>query len=180
VGPHRNPASPGPLTLAYPEWIPGEHAPTGPLNQVVSLKFSANGKPLPWRRDDLHMFEFHLNVPPGANRVEADLEFACLIGAEGFTAMVCSSQNQVVVDWHELLLYSPALPNDRNPFKATLRLPAGWRYGTALPVDREENGKISFNTVPLKTLVDSPVIAGQHFRVVPLSGARGAELDMSA
>ena len=112
------PASPGPLTLAYPEWIPGEHAPTGPLNQVVSLKFSANGKPLPWRRDDLHMFEFHLNVPPGADRVEADLEFACLIGAEGFTAMVCSSQNQVVVDWHELLLYSPTLPNDRNPFKA--------------------------------------------------------------
>ncbi len=25
------PARPGPLTLRYPKWIPGEHAPTGPI-----------------------------------------------------------------------------------------------------------------------------------------------------
>ena len=27
------PAKPGPLTLLYPEWIPGEHGPTGPIVQ---------------------------------------------------------------------------------------------------------------------------------------------------
>src|ERR1700730_14039373 len=51
------------LTLAYPKWIPGEHAPGGPLSQVVRLKFSAGGKTLAWRRDDLDMYAFHIHLP---------------------------------------------------------------------------------------------------------------------
>ncbi|MEX2317617.1 MAG: hypothetical protein WD669_10735, partial [Pirellulales bacterium] len=42
---------PGPLALAYPEWLPGEHAPTGPIVNLVGLKLSAGGKPVTWRRD---------------------------------------------------------------------------------------------------------------------------------
>jgi hypothetical protein len=31
------PAKPGPMTLLYPEWIPGEHAPTGPVVDLLGL-----------------------------------------------------------------------------------------------------------------------------------------------
>ncbi len=123
------PAVPGPLTVAYPKWIPGEHAPNGPLGQMVRLKFAVNGKRLAWRRDDLDMYEFHLNVPAGATQIEADLDFACLLGSEGFNSEVCSSHDQLVVNWWEVVLYSPALPNDQNPFIASIQLPDGWHYG---------------------------------------------------
>jgi predicted metalloprotease with PDZ domain len=173
------PAKPGPLTVAYPKWIPGEHAPNGPLGQVVKLKFAADGKPLTWRRDDLDMYLFHLEVPAGADQVEADLDFACLIGSEGFNSEVCSSHDQLVVNWWEFVLYSPSLPNDQNPFTASIRLPEGWHFGTALGVDHEAGSTVAFKTTSLKTLVDSPLIAGEHYVSVDLGGQHPTRLDVT-
>ena len=174
------PAAPGPMMIAYPKWIPGEHAPTGPINQVVRLIFSANGKQLPWRRDEIEPFKLHLSVPADAKEVEADLDFACEIGAAGFTPAICSSQNQLVLNWNLVVLYSPVVSNDSALFSATLRLPKGWHYGTPLPVMKDNDAEIRFKTVSLKALVDSPVIAGEHFRTVSLGGDHPAELDMIA
>jgi predicted metalloprotease with PDZ domain len=175
------PAPAGKLTLAYPKWIPGEHAPGGPLSQVVRLTFTAGGKILAWRRDDLDMYEFHVDVPEGVNRVEANLDFACVIGGEGFRSYVCTSQNQLVVNWWEVVLYSPAVPNDQNRVKAKIHLPAGWKYGVALPVEAEQQGNwVQFKAVSLKTLVDSPLIAGQYYRTIPLGGQHPAQLNVSA
>jgi len=175
------PVSPGPFTLAYPKWIPGEHAPGGPLSQVVKLAFTTDGKPLAWRRDDLDMYLFHLDVPPGVKEVEAAMDFACVVGGEGFRSDVCTSADQLVVNWWQVVLYPPILANDRDPFTASIRLPAGWHYSTALPIDREEaNNTVGFKTVSLKTLVDSPLIAGQYHRRFALGGHSPVQLDISA
>jgi predicted metalloprotease with PDZ domain len=169
------------LTLAYPKWIPGEHAPGGPLSQVVRLKFSAGGKTLAWRRDDLDMYTFHIHLPAGVRSVEADLDFACLIGGEGFRSDVCTSNNQLVVNWWQVVLYSPEVSNDQNLVRARIHLPAGWKHSGALPIEGEQQGNwIQFKTVSLKTLVDSPLSAGEHYRAIPLGGQRPAQLDVSA
>jgi len=173
------PVTAGPLTLAYPKWIPGEHAPSGPLSQVVRLMFAAGGKPLAWRRDDLDMYLFHLDVPAGTNQIKADLDFACVIGGEGFRSDVCTSADQLVVNWWQVVLYPATLPNDHDPFTATIRLPAGWHYSTALPVDQEKDNSVTFKTVSLKTLVDSPLIAAEHHRRISLGGQHPAQLDVS-
>src|SRR5690349_21631299 len=70
------PVRPGPLTLFYPKWIPGEHTPTGTIDDVVGLKLSANGKPIAWRRDDVEMFAFHCDIPPGVNTLEVAFDDA--------------------------------------------------------------------------------------------------------
>src|SRR6201997_2703648 len=54
------PVKPGPLTIYYPKWIPGEHGPEGPIADVAALKFEAGGKTIPWQRDLLDVFTFHL------------------------------------------------------------------------------------------------------------------------
>jgi predicted metalloprotease with PDZ domain len=174
------PASPGHLVISYPKWIPGEHAPTGPINQVIRLVFSSSGKQLKWRRDELEPFSFHLDVPPGAKQIEADLDFACEIGMEGFTPAICSSANQLVLNWNMVVLYNPSTDNDRNFFRASLRLPNAWKIGTPLPVESETGGNIQFKTVSLKTLVDSPVIAGANFQSTPLGGDHPVVLDAVA
>lgn len=179
---HFNFAASGPaLTLAYPKWIPGEHSPSGPLTQVVKLAFSARGRSLAWRRDPEDPFLFRVTVPEGVREVEADLDFACVLGETGFRSDICSSYDQLVVNWWTVLLYSPELPNDRNPFAATVLLPEGWQARSALPLERRDpDGRLVFATVPLKTLVDSPLIAAVHLRSVPLGGAANAQLDLSA
>jgi predicted metalloprotease with PDZ domain len=175
------PATRGTLDLAYPKWIPGEHGPGGPLSQVVRLTFAANGKPLAWHRDDLDIFLFHVDVPAGVSQIEADLDFACVLGQEGFQSDICTSYDQLVVNWWLVVLYPPNLPNDRDPFIAGIRLPAGWKYNTSLPSPRASApNTIEFGEVPLKTLVDSPLIAGEHLRTFPLGGRSSALLAVSA
>lgn len=175
------PAKAGTLTLAYPKWIPGEHSPGGPLSQVVRLSFSANGRPLTWHRDDLDIFVFHVDVPTDVTQVQADLDFACVLGQEGFQSDICTSYDQLVVNWWLVVLYPTTLANDNDPFIASIRLPAGWKYNTSLPFERAAaDNTIEFKVVSLKTLVDSPLIAAQHMRTFPLGGKANLLMAVSA
>lgn len=168
------PAAPGPLTLSYPQWIPGEHGPTGPIVQVVNLHVSANGKALAWRRDLVDLFDHALEVPPGANRVEVTLDYLSPSATDGFTASASATAKLAVVSWNTLLLY-PKGPKGSAPddlqFAATLHLPADWSFATALPVAERHGESVEFKPVSLTTLVDSPVIAGQYFKEFELTDA---------
>jgi len=80
------PVQAGPLTLFYPEWIPGEHMPDGPIINVTGMKFTAGNQLIPWRRDLVEMFSIHLDVPAGVTSLEADLDFLLSAPAGGFSA----------------------------------------------------------------------------------------------
>jgi predicted metalloprotease with PDZ domain len=166
------PVAPGPLVLYYPKWIQGEHVPSGPLLNLTGLSFSAGGKPLAWRRDPLDPYTFHLEVPAGVTAVEAALDYVSPSGAEpGARPGPSATERLAVIDWHDFLLYPSGAPTDQLGYAATLRLPAGWKYGTALPVAREQGQTIEFKPTPLTTLVDSPVLVGAEMRTVDLATA---------
>jgi len=131
------PVSPGPLTLVYPKWIPGEHGPTGPIVNLAGLKLTANGKTVPWRRDDVDMYAFHLEVPAGASELEVALDFLSPTFAGGFTAGASTTDHLAIVTWNQLLLYPEGANISDVTFKANLSLPPGWKFGTSLPVGRQ-------------------------------------------
>ena len=166
------PVKPGPLTLVYPEWIPGNHMPSGPIADLTGLHLSANGRPVAWERDAVDMFAFHCTVPARASRLE--VSFDRLQSASGNHSTGRSiTARLAVLDWNELLLYPQGRSTDEIAFVARLRLPPGWTYGTALPVARADSGEVEFAPVPLTTLVDSPVQAGVHRRRIELGPATG-------
>ncbi len=158
------PTEPGPLTLYYPKWIPGTHGPSGPIADVAGLKMQAGGKPVPWRRDDIDMYAFHCTVPDGAHELDVALDFLAA-GRGGFGT---TTQNIAVVRWNEVLLYPRGKPIAALNFQATLKLPAGWQLGTALPIESRDGAMTRFGRVSLETLVDSPVQAGAYQREVRL------------
>lgn len=165
------PASPGKLTLFYPKWIPGEHAPSGPINNLTGLQISANGQPLPWQRDAEDMFTFHLDVPAGAEAVDVSLDFLLSAGGS-FSSGASSTAKLLDLSWNQLLLYPQSATPLKLPFAATLRLPTGWKCATALPIGistRSRADEITFLPAPMETLIDSPVIAGEFFRTIDLS-----------
>jgi len=163
------PASPGPLTLLYPKWIPGEHGPTGPISDLAGLKISASGKPIAWQRDPVDMYAFHCLVPAGASAVEVSLDYLSPAAGQGFTAGASATSQLTVLSWNQLLLYPKGKAASDLTYKADLRVPGGWKYGTALPIARESGDTVEFAPASLATLVDSPVLAGRHFRTVDLS-----------
>ena len=164
---------PGPLTLLYPEWIPGEHGPTGPVSQIAGLKFTAGGKTLPWRRDDVNMFAFHLEVPAGASELSVSLDY--LSPGEGgeFSASPAATAKLAVLEWCLVTLYPQGARSDDISYSASLQVPAGWKYATALPGGQGASGVIEFQPVSLTTLIDSPILTGEFLNKVPLGQADG-------
>ncbi len=175
------PAAPGTLTLYYPKWIPGEHGPTGPIQDLAGLKFTANGQTLKWRRDLLDGWAIHIEVPDGVSTVNASLDFISPTGEEGlFTGGASATDKMTVLSWNTVLLYPAGSTSDDLTYQASLRLPDGWKFGGPLPVASQAGSEIKFNPVSLTTLVDSPVIAGEYLRVVPLSENPRQEMDIAA
>jgi len=176
------PAGPGAVTLVYPKWIPGEHGPTGPIAELAGIKMTAAGRPVAWQRDPVDMYALHAEVPAGASSLDVAVDYLLPAVPEGFTSGASASAQLVVVSWNEILLYPQGRPADDVTFAATLRLPPGWKYGTALPVARASGETIEFKPASLVTLIDSPVIAGAHFRTLPLNPGKSPShvIDMAA
>ena len=170
----------GPLTLYYPKWLPGNHRPTGPIANVVGLRFSAGGQVIPWNRDDVDMYAFHVNVPTGASTLEASFDYVTPSHGPGRFDPVSTDQ-LMILNWNVVLLYPAGKPAREFTYSATLELPPRWKFGTALPVGSHSGDSVAFAPVPLNTLVDSPVLAGANYRAVPLSttGAPPQELDIA-
>jgi predicted metalloprotease with PDZ domain len=176
------PAKPGTLTLYYPKWIPGEHGPTGPIVDLAGLTFTANGQTLKWRRDLLDGWTFHVEVPVGVSSIEAALDFISPTSTQWgmYSGAATATDKMTVVSWNTVLLYPAGWTTDELTFEASLRLPAGWKFGTPLLVASQSDRDIKFQPVSLTTLVDSPVISGEYFRVVPLGDNPPQEIDLAA
>jgi predicted metalloprotease with PDZ domain len=167
------PARPGPMTLLYPEWIPGEHGPTGPIANLVGLKISAGGTPLAWKRDSVNMYAIHVEVPAGVSSLDVAFDFLPAPESPGFSSGGSTTSELAVLNWNQLLLYPQGAEADSLQVEASLRVPQQWRYGTALPIRRESGGEIEFLPAALTTVVDSPVSMGAHYRTIDL-GADGS------
>jgi predicted metalloprotease with PDZ domain len=171
------PVQPGPVTLVYPEWIPGEHGPTGPIiNQAGFIITTSTGAPVKWERDLVDMYSYHITVPAGVTSLNVKMDFLAMSGAN-FTAGGSTSANLALLSWNTLLVYP--LNGDIAHTKVadimvspSITIPSGWHFGTALdPIDgaTEASSKASFKTVSLEQLIDSPVLAGRWFREIDLA-----------
>ena len=176
------PVQAGQLTLYYPEWIPGEHMPDGPILNLAGLKFVAAGKPVSWRRDLLDGFTFHLDIPQGVNSLDVNLDFLLSAPATGYSAGASATANLDVLSWNQVVLYPQGYRARDLMVEPSLRLPAGWKFGTALPGAKQNGETIDFSPVSLDTLVDSPVIAGRYFRAIQLTPGQNPphEMDIAA
>ena len=163
------PAHPGPMTFYYPKWIPGEHAPSGPIDNLAGLVFSAEGVAIPWQRDSLDMYAIRVTVPNGATKLTAKLDFLATAAPTGFSAGASTSANLAVLNWNELVLYPAGTPASDIQFEPSVKIPTGWKLGTALTSVSTEANTARFKPVPLSVLIDSPLIAGRFFKEIALA-----------
>ena len=163
------PVKPGPLTLYYPKWIPGEHSPSGPLENLAGLKLSAGGKTVAWRRDPVDMYAIHLEVPAGASSLEVAFDFLSPGAGGEFGQSVSATPDIADLEWNQVLLYPAGSPSKDISFEPSVKLPGGWQFGTALETASTSSSATHIKTVTLNNLVDSPLIAGAHFKRVDLA-----------
>ena len=158
----------GRLTLLYPLWIPGHHAPSGPVDDLVGLVVTANGAPVEWTRDPVATHAFHVDLPAGVTEVTAQFEYVS--PTEVDQGRVVMTPNMLNLQWNLVALYPAGYHVRRIPVSAQVTLPQGWGYGTALrPVAGDPGTDVRFRTESFETLVDSPIFAGRYFRREPLT-----------
>ena len=162
------PVKAGGLTLLYPQWLPGNHAPRGPIDGLAGLQMSVNGRRVDWHaRPDQHLRVPSAGAPAGASRLDVEFEYAApLIGGEGRTIMV--TPEILGLEWNTVVLYPAGYFASRIVLAPELTLPKDWELGTALEIDSRQGNVISFKHVSLEMLVDSPVFAGRYFRTIQL------------
>jgi len=164
----RIPTQGGTLTLLYPKWIPGFHAPNGPLVDVAGFHVSVGGNDVPWRRDLKEPYMVRCELPSGAREAEVTFDYLIPMG-EGARRMILSTSRILALDWNTVVFYPDRPPAESVLVEGSLRLPPGWRWGTALPGARGSGAQVTFDPVSLTTLIDSPLLAGMYFKVVKLA-----------
>ncbi|GAB6194759.1 M61 family metallopeptidase [Lysobacter xanthus] len=161
------PASTGRLTLLYPQWLPGNHGPSGPLDKIAGLRITANGQPLAWTRDPLNVFAFHVDVPAGVTVVTAEYQY--LTPTDPAQGRVVMTPNLLNLQWNALVLYPAGHYASRIDTAATVKYPAGFTAATALDVATATGDTTVYRNVPLDVLVDSPIYAGRYGKVIDLA-----------
>lgn len=154
------PVQPGALTLTAIKWVPGNHRPTGPISEMTGIVFRANGKALPWHRDDVDLYAFHLTIPPGVTTLEAHVDAIV-------TARL--SDKLAMLEWEKLLLYPAGIPVREIQIQPSVKVPAGWGIGTALTPIGTDGSTTHFAPLSVEMLEDSPVLTGKYFREIPLA-----------
>jgi predicted metalloprotease with PDZ domain len=164
------PAKPGAMTLVFPKWIPGNHRPSGPIAALTGIRLEAAGKALVWQRDALDMYAFHVTVPEAVRSIDVSLDAITSNDSAGGGGPAASS-NLLDLNWNTVVLYPQGADSDAVEFVPSVKLPAGWKFGTALVSTHASGDEVEFAPVSLTTLVDSPLIAGVHYRRIDLTTA---------
>ena len=158
------PVTAGPLILLYPQWIPGSHSPVGPIDMLAGLRFSADGKPITWKRDKYNVYAFHIEVPAGVTHIEADFQY--LSPRTGGFEITDRMMDMV---WSNMALYPAGHYSRGITFAPSVTLAHGWQLGTALETASKFGDTVTFKPVTFNTLVDSPIYAGRYFKRVDLN-----------
>ena len=160
------PVSPGPLTLLFPQWLPGNHAPNGVISNLSGLTFCANGDTLTWARDPLNVFAFHLTIPAKVTVLEAEYEYLTAVSPAAGRVLV--TPDIIGLQWNSVVLYPAGVLASGVNVEATMTYPATWQFATALTTTTTTSGMAKFAPTNLEELIDSPVYVARYMKTFDL------------
>ena len=154
------------IVLLYPQWLPGNHSPSGRVDQLAGLTIDANGARMQWVRDPVNVFAFHVDVPAGAKNLEVSFQFTS--PSDPNQGRIVMTPEMLNLQWNAVVLYPAGYFTRQIMVEPSVRLPEGWEFATALDTAAANGGVITFKTVTLETLADSPIFAGRYFKRLDL------------
>ncbi|HEX6604527.1 MAG TPA: peptidase M61 [Sphingomicrobium sp.] len=160
-------AGPGDFVMLYPKWIPGGHTPRGDIKNITGFRPSANGRPLEWVRDDLDVTAFHIKVPAGVTAI--DLDYQYVTATDSNQGRTVATPDMASIQWISNSMYPAGYFVRQIPVQASVIVPGGWKVATALRPSGQTGNRVDYPVTSYEILVDSPLIAGAHYRRIPLT-----------
>jgi predicted metalloprotease with PDZ domain len=160
-------SGPGDVVLLYPKWLPGNHSPSGQINKVAGFRATANGRELNWVRDTLDVYAFHVAVPQGVSTIDVNFQYVSPTAEN--QGRVVATPDLASIEWIANSMYPAGYFVRDIPVQASVIVPPGWRVATALRPSGQAGNRIDYPVTSYEILMDSPLIAGAHYRAIPLS-----------
>lgn len=160
-------SGPGDFVLLYPKWLPGNHSPSGQINKIAGFRATANGAELKWVRDNLDVYAFHIAVPGGVNAIDVDFQYLSPTAAN--QGRVVATPDLASIEWIANSMYPAGYFVRDIPVQASVIVPSGWHVATALRPSAQSGSRIDYPVTSYEILMDSPLIAGAHYKAFPLS-----------
>jgi predicted metalloprotease with PDZ domain len=157
----------GDFVMLYPKWIPGGHSPRGDIKNVTGFRPSANGRALDWVRDDLDVTAFHIKVPEGVTAI--DLEYQYVSPTDTNQGRTVATPDMASIQWISNSMYPAGYFVRQIPVQASVIVPPAWKVATALRPSGQTGNRIDYPVTSYEILLDSPLIAGAHYRRIPLT-----------
>jgi predicted metalloprotease with PDZ domain len=154
------------MVLLYPQWTPGNHAPSGRVDKLAGLLIQANGARVQWVRDPVDVFAFHVEVPAGATNLDVSFQFTS--PADTNEGRVVMTPDMLNLQWTAVALYPAGYFARQIMVEPSVRFPEGWQFATALETAANNGGVTTFKPVSFDTLMDSPIFAGRYFKRLDL------------
>ena len=148
----------GDFVLLYPKWLPGTHSPSGQINKVAGFRATANGRDLPWVRDTLDVYAFHVAVPQGVTAVDVDFQYVSPTAQN--QGRVVATPDLSSIEWIANSMYPAGYYVRDIPVQASVIVPPGWKVATALRPSGQEGNRVEYPVTSYEILMDSPLIAG--------------------
>lgn len=158
-------------SLLYPKWIPGYHAPDGPVENLCGFEVTAaDGKVLTWERDWQEVYRLNVFSDESSRQGRVSLCFIC---NQSYATYGWSSFG--IIDWNTVVVYPEGPAAYEITVTLSLVLPSDWKFGSALPVESHSGDTVHFQPVTLEELVDAPLICGRYLRTVPVAQTANAD-----
>ncbi len=159
-------AKAGPMALLFPKWLPGAHSPRGEIEKLAGLVIKANGRVIPWTRDMVDVFAFHIDVPQGARNL--DVEFQFISATKPDQGRIVATPNMISLQPNSVSLYPAGYFTRQIPIQMTVKFPTGWTAAGAVPA-KANGSTYVYDKTNYEILVDSPLLAGRYGKTWPLS-----------
>ncbi|HWU49393.1 MAG TPA: peptidase M61 [Asticcacaulis sp.] len=170
----------GDFVMMVPKWLPGHHSPGSDLTKIAGVIFKVDGKVIPWTRDVVDVYAFHLDLPEGAKEVTVDFDY--LVATQSKVGAFRMTPDMLNLQWTFASMYPAGYYVSQIPVQASVTYPAGWQAGTALEVESQSGDTVTYKTTPYDVLIDSPIYAGRYFKRVDLdpNGPAPVHMDIVA
>jgi len=163
-------AKAGSMALLYPKWLPGNHAPRGEIEKLAGLVIRSGGRVLPWTRDPVDVYAFHVDVPAGARQL--DVEFQFISATQANQGRIVATPTMISLQPNSVSLYPAGYYTRQIPIQMNVRYPAGWTASGAVPARAGTGAAASsyaYQQTNYEVLVDSPILAGRYGKTFALS-----------
>lgn len=163
------------LPLWYPKWVPGSHAPGGPIQNIAGFAITdQDNNPVKWTRTPGEVYRFLAHVPESATELNIDFRYITNQSAANSHGLDSFGAADIgLISPNTVIVYPEGTHDGEWTVETTLSLPDEWHAACALDPasenDSDPEADYTYAPVSIRRLIDTPIMVGRYYQQYSLN-----------